>query len=93
MRVAFILDRGTAGASNRTSNAAAQLQIVVGRVDDGVDCLLDQVACDDHDLRFRHAQTSAMRSSRSFVVTLEMPRTPMDSMVNEAQATPHTSAS
>src|ERR1700694_1837451 len=46
-RPALGLDRRTTGTGDGTGNAAAQLQVVIGRVDDGVDILLRQVALQD----------------------------------------------
>jgi len=93
MSVAFILDGGATRASNRARHATAQLELAVGGVDDRVDLLLHQIAGDDHDSRLRNSHTSAIRASRSLGVALAMPRTPIDSMVSDAHATPHTSAS
>jgi hypothetical protein len=39
VRVAFILDRRSAGAPDRARHATAQLQVVVGRVDDRIEPL------------------------------------------------------
>jgi hypothetical protein len=48
-RAAFCLDLGSAGPRDRTRHPAAELQIIVGRIDDGVDILLGQVALQDLD--------------------------------------------
>src|SRR4029077_5557529 len=48
-RAALGLDRRTTGTGDGPRNAAAQLKVVVGRVDDGVDVLLRQVALQDLD--------------------------------------------
>src|SRR5260370_32461489 len=93
MRVALVLDGWTTRSPDRARDATTQLQVVVRGVDDCVDPLLHKVTADDHDSRRNHSFTSAIRSSTSFGVALAMPRIPIDSMVNEAHATPHTSAS
>ena len=91
--IAFILDRGPGCPPDRTRDSASELQIVVRGVDDRVDLLFDEVAADDQDAGFNACQISSIRASSSCGVALAMPRTPIDSMVSEAHATPHTIAS
>src|SRR5207248_10290292 len=93
MRRALVLYRRSTAAPNGSGHAAAEQQVVVGRVDDGVDLLLDQVAGDDHDPRGSDSFTSNTRSSSCARVAPRMPRSPMSAMVSDAQATPHTSDS
>lgn len=93
MRIAFLLYRRAAACADRARNTASENELVIGRVDDGVDILLDQVAADDHDSRRRHSSTSATRSANSSASALAIPFTPIDPIVMDAQATPHTSAS
>src|SRR5579859_68025 len=93
MRGALVLYRSAAAAPYRSRHAATEQQVVVGRVDDGIDLLLDQVAGDDHDPRGSDSFTSSTRSSSCARVAPRMPRSPMSAMVSAAQATPHTSDS
>src|SRR5487761_526422 len=91
--IAFLLYRCAAPPANRARNACTKHEVVVGRVDNRFDILLDQVAPDDHDSRRRHSSTSTTRSANSLGVAFAMPLTPTDPMVMDAQATPHTRAS
>src|SRR5262245_61471071 len=91
--VALVLNRWPTRAPDRAGDSGPKHQVVVGRVDDGVDLLPDEVAAHDHDSCFRHSHTSSIRRPTSSRVALAMPRVPIDSMVNEAHATPHTRAS
>src|SRR5258708_6952296 len=93
LRIALLLYRGAAAAANRAGNACTKHEVVVGCVDNRVDVLLDQVAADDHDSRRRHSSTSATRSANSTGVAFAIPFTPIDPIVMDAQATPHTIAS
>src|ERR1700688_1233826 len=91
--IAFLLYRCAAPSANCARNACTKHEVVVGCVDNRVDCLLSQVAPDDHDSRRRHSSTSTTRSANSLGVPFAMPFTPTDPMVMDAHATPHTSAS
>src|ERR1700730_5531125 len=93
VRVAFFLNRRPSTASDGARHTASEDQVIVRSIDDGVDVLLDEVACDDQDSRRSHASTLATRSSNSLRVAFAMPFTPIAEMVIDAQATPHTSAS
>src|ERR1700682_1355576 len=93
MRIALLLNRRTASPADRACDTSPKHQVVVRRVDDRVDMVIDEVAFDDHDPRRMHASTSATRSSSCSSVALAMPLTPIDVMVIDAQAVPHTSAS
>src|ERR1700681_3037908 len=92
-RIAFLLNRRAAPPANCARDTCTKHEVVVGRVDNGVHFLLDQVAADDHDSRRRDSSTSATRLANSSGVAFAMPLTPIDPMVIDAQATPHTSAS
>src|SRR3989441_4765154 len=91
--IALALDRRTAALANRAGHSAAKQQVVVGRVDDGINMLLHKISRNDQDARRRHSSTSATLSSNSSRVALAMPLTPIDEMVIDAHATPHTRAS
>src|SRR5258708_8233728 len=93
LRIALLLYRGAAAAANRAGNACTKHEVVVGCVDNRVDVLLDQVAADDHDSPRRHSSTSATRSANATGVAFAIPFTPIDPIVMNAQATPHTIAS
>src|SRR4051812_28615084 len=93
MQVALVLDHRSCCAPDRAGDTAAELQIVVRRVDNCVDLLHDEIAAHDHDSGLRLRHISFIRSSNRSRSAPAMPRTPIDSMVKEAQATPHTSAS
>src|ERR1700704_5860629 len=93
MFITFLLDRRPATLANRSCDARSENQVVVGRIDDGVHLLLDQISADDHDSRRRHSSTSTTCLSRSSRVARAMPLTPTAEIVIEAHATPPTSAS
>ena len=65
VRVAFLLYRWPSTTSDRRGHTATQDQVIVGRIDNCVDLLLDEIACDDQDSRRRHSSTSTTRSSNS----------------------------
>ena len=50
-RIAFFLNRRAASPANCTSDTSTKYELVVGRVDNRVHVLFDQVAADDHDSR------------------------------------------
>src|SRR5216683_2325882 len=91
--IALALNRRPATHADRARYSSTQYELVVGGVDDRIDSLLRQVAGSDHDSRRRHSSTSATRSPNSSGVALAIPFTPIDEMVIDAHATPHTSAS
>src|SRR5205809_430703 len=93
MHVALVLDRGSRSPSDCAGDTAAELQVVVRCVDDRVHLLLDEVSADDHDAGLSACHISSIRSSSNCGVAPAMPRTPIDSMVSDAHATPHTIAS
>ena len=93
MGVALVLHGRSRCATNRAGDAAAELQVVVRGVDDCVDLLLDQVAGDDQDSCLMVAHSSSIRRSRICGVAFAIPRTPIASIVKDAQATPQTRAS
>src|ERR1700687_5529044 len=93
MRITLLLDRGPAALANGSRYARSKHQVVVGRVDDRIHLLLDEITTDDHDSRRRHFSTSATCSSRSLLVARAMALTPIPEIVIDAQATPHTRAS
>src|SRR5439155_26525818 len=90
--VAFILHSWSRRAPDGAGDTATELQVVVRSVDYRVDGLFHQVAVDDHDVRLMTSQISPIRSFRSCRVAPAMPRTPLDSLVSDAQATPLTIA-
>src|SRR5450759_611266 len=91
MRVAFLLYRWPSSAPDRAGDATTEDQVIVGRIHDCVDLLLNEVAGDDHDSRRMHSSTSATRSFNCLCVAFTMPFTPTDEMVIDAHAAPHTS--
>src|SRR5258705_10607988 len=91
--IALTLYRRTASFAYRARDAGAKHEVVVGRVDDRIDVLLDEISVNDHDSQRRDSSTSATRSSRSLRVALAIPFTPTDPMVIDAHATPHNNAS
>jgi len=91
--VALILHRRSRRAPDGAGDTATKLEFVVRGVDYRVDSLFHQVAADDHYVRLMTSQISPIRSFRSGCVAPAMPRTPIDSMVSDAQATPQTIAS
>ena len=93
MGVAFVLNRRARRATNRARDTSAELQIVVGGIDDRVDFLLDQVAGDDQDSCLMLAHNSSMRRSSICGVAFAIPRTQTASIVKDAHATPQTNAS
>jgi hypothetical protein len=76
-----------------TPRSCAKNQVVVRRVDNHIDGLLDEFADDYHDARCMNSLTSASRFSSSSGVALAIPLTPIDSMASDAQATPQATAS
>src|ERR1700704_6211423 len=91
--VALTLDRCATAHAYRSRYTASQHQVVVRGVDDRVNLLIDEGSVDDQDSRRRDFSTSPTRLSRSLRVAFAMPFTPIDEMVSDAHATPHTSAS
>jgi len=93
MRIAFLLYRRPSSTPDGAGDATAEDEVIVGRIHNCVDLLLNQVAGDDHDSRRMHSSTSATRSFNCLCVAFAMPFTPTDEMVIDAHAAPHTSAS
>src|SRR5216684_586434 len=91
--IALVLNRRPATHADRARYSSTQHQLIVSGVDNRIDTLLRQVAGSDHDSRRRHSSTSATRSPNSSGVAFAIPFTPIDEMVIDAHATPHTSAS
>jgi len=89
MRIAFVLDGWPTTSTDCSRDSAAEHQVIVRCVDDGVDVLLRQVAGDDHDSRRRHCFTSSTRAASWSAVARAMLRSPMSSIVMDAHATPH----
>src|SRR6267154_2247117 len=93
MRIALGLDRRSSTTPDGAGDPTAEDQVIVGRIDDGVDLLFNQVTCDDQDSRRMHSSTSATRSFNCLLVAFAMPLTPIDEIVMDAHAAPHTRAS
>src|SRR6202521_6055195 len=92
MRIAFLLNRRAAPPANCARDTCTKHEVVVGRVDNRVHVLLDHVAADVHDTRSRDSYTSATRLANRSGVAFAIPLTPIDPMVADAQAPPHTTA-
>src|SRR5665213_3322751 len=93
VRVAVFLNGRPSLASNGARDAAAEDEVAVGCIDDGVNVLFDEIACNDQDSRRRHSATSSTRSCNCSRVAPAMPLSPIAEIVSDAHATPHTSAS
>ena len=91
-RIPFARQNGPyAKASNQDMLTTALNAVVEKFVLEGE--RLDEVAAHDHDARLMTRHSSSMRSFRSWCDARAIPRTPIDSMVSDAHATPHTIAS
>ena len=61
VRLTFFLNCRSTTAPDCTGNSSTQHEVVVGRIHDGVDILVDKIARNDHDTRRIDASTSATR--------------------------------